>query len=76
MPYDKNNPWDRSDDQSLLWIYDTETDTSTLVAEMRSFSPMFLGYYMNSHYYHKQLFPLMQGVSYLSFRILLSDLCK
>lgn len=34
MPYDKNNPWDRSDDQSLLWIYDTETDTSTLVAEM------------------------------------------
>ena len=33
---------------------------------MRSFSPMFLGYYMNSHYYHKQLFPLMQGVKVLS----------
>ena len=34
MPYNKNNLWDRSDDQSKLWIYDTETDTSTLVAEM------------------------------------------
>ena len=31
-----------------------------------SFVPMFLGYYMNSQYYHKQLFPLMQGVKVLS----------
>ena len=27
---------------------------------------MYLGYYMNSQYYHKQLFPLMQGVKVLS----------
>ena len=33
---------------------------------MLSFVPMFLGYYMNSYYYHKQLFPLMQGVKVLS----------
>lgn len=30
------------------------------------FVPMYLGYYMNSQYYHKQLFPLMQGVKVLS----------
>ena len=33
---------------------------------LASFVPMFLGYYMNSQYYHKQLFPLMQGVKVLS----------
>ena len=33
---------------------------------MLTFAPMFLGYYMNSYYYHKQLFPLMQGVKVLS----------
>ena len=33
---------------------------------MLSFAPMFLGYYMNSYHYHKQLFPLMQGVKVLS----------
>ena len=33
---------------------------------LTSFVPMYLGYYMNSQYYHKQLFPLMQGVKVLS----------
>ena len=31
-----------------------------------AYAPMFLGYYMNSPYYHKQLIPLMQGVKVLS----------
>ena len=33
---------------------------------MLAFAPMYLGYYMNSYYFHKQLFPLMQGVKVLS----------
>ena len=33
---------------------------------LASFEPMYLGYYMNSQYYRKQLFPLMQGVKVLS----------
>ena len=30
------------------------------------FAPMYLGYYMNTPYYHKQLIPLMQGIKVLS----------
>ena len=31
-----------------------------------AYAPMYLGYYMNSPHYHKQLVPLMQGVKVLS----------
>ncbi len=33
---------------------------------MIPFAPKYLGYYMNTPYYHKQLIPLMQGIKVLS----------
>ena len=53
----------------IININDTKIESGLHTIACRpmiSFAHMFLGYYMNSHYYHNQLFPLMQGVKVLS----------